>query len=250
MLVVSSGSIALGRNRLNCRAAPEARGKPGRGGRGPDRAGTDLVGSARRPRHQRRTDPGDLQDTEEHRRYLNARSTIAKLLEWRAVPVINENDTVATNKSATATMTASPRASLPWRRRPANPAVRHRRPLRRAAGANPNAKLVPVVRSVTSEIEAMAGAARSSCLAAACTPDRGRQDRDHRRHAHADCVGQNRASAASDRKWQALHLVPYARQSRHGAKTLDRGLAGPKGTLTIVLARSPPRAGRACCRPA
>src|SRR5260370_12957984 len=39
-----------------------------------------------------------LQDTEERRRYLNARSTIARLLGWRAVPVINENDTVATNE--------------------------------------------------------------------------------------------------------------------------------------------------------
>src|SRR4029078_6190747 len=39
-----------------------------------------------------------LQDTEERRRYLNARSTIDKLLEWRSVPVINENDTVATNE--------------------------------------------------------------------------------------------------------------------------------------------------------
>ena len=39
-----------------------------------------------------------MQDTEERRRYLNARSTIDKLLEWRAVPVINENDTVATNE--------------------------------------------------------------------------------------------------------------------------------------------------------
>ena len=39
-----------------------------------------------------------LQDTEERRRYLNARSTIERLLEWRAVPVINENDTVATNE--------------------------------------------------------------------------------------------------------------------------------------------------------
>ena len=39
-----------------------------------------------------------LTDTEERRRYLNARSTIAKLLEWRSVPVINENDTVATNE--------------------------------------------------------------------------------------------------------------------------------------------------------
>ena len=39
-----------------------------------------------------------LGDTEERRRYLNARSTIAKLLEWRSVPVINENDTVATTE--------------------------------------------------------------------------------------------------------------------------------------------------------
>ena len=39
-----------------------------------------------------------LQDTEERRRYLNARATIDKLLEWRAVPVINENDTVATTE--------------------------------------------------------------------------------------------------------------------------------------------------------
>src|ERR1700704_6292290 len=39
-----------------------------------------------------------LQDTEERRRYLNARSTIDKLLEGGSVPVINENDTVATNE--------------------------------------------------------------------------------------------------------------------------------------------------------
>lgn len=35
-------------------------------------------------------------DTESRRRYLNARSTIATLLRLNAVPVINENDTVAT----------------------------------------------------------------------------------------------------------------------------------------------------------
>jgi glutamate 5-kinase len=39
-----------------------------------------------------------LGDTEERRRYLNARSTIDRLLDWRAVPVINENDTVATSE--------------------------------------------------------------------------------------------------------------------------------------------------------
>ncbi len=39
-----------------------------------------------------------LEDTEERRRYLNARSTIATLLKLGAVPVINENDTVATSE--------------------------------------------------------------------------------------------------------------------------------------------------------
>src|SRR5580693_1537741 len=37
-----------------------------------------------------------LGDTEQRRRYLNARGTINTLLSLRAVPVINENDTVAT----------------------------------------------------------------------------------------------------------------------------------------------------------
>jgi glutamate 5-kinase len=37
-----------------------------------------------------------LKDTEERRRYLNARSTLSTLLANGAIPVINENDTVAT----------------------------------------------------------------------------------------------------------------------------------------------------------
>ena len=39
-----------------------------------------------------------LGDTEERRRYLNARATISQLLKAGAVPVINENDTVATSE--------------------------------------------------------------------------------------------------------------------------------------------------------
>ena len=39
-----------------------------------------------------------LDDTENRRRYLNARSTLATLLDLNAVPVINENDTVATHE--------------------------------------------------------------------------------------------------------------------------------------------------------
>ena len=37
-------------------------------------------------------------DTENRRRFLNARSTLAKLLELDVIPVINENDTVATDE--------------------------------------------------------------------------------------------------------------------------------------------------------
>jgi glutamate 5-kinase len=39
-----------------------------------------------------------LGDTEERRRYLNARNTISTLLALGAIPVVNENDTVATTE--------------------------------------------------------------------------------------------------------------------------------------------------------
>ena len=39
-----------------------------------------------------------LGDTEERRRYLNARHTIEQLLGLKAIPVVNENDTVATTE--------------------------------------------------------------------------------------------------------------------------------------------------------
>lgn len=39
-----------------------------------------------------------LGDTEERRRYLNARETLETLLDLDALPVVNENDTVATNE--------------------------------------------------------------------------------------------------------------------------------------------------------
>ena len=39
-----------------------------------------------------------LGDTEERRRYLNARNTIERLMSLKAIPVVNENDTVATTE--------------------------------------------------------------------------------------------------------------------------------------------------------
>jgi len=103
-----------------------------------------------------------LGDTEERRRYLNARSTIDKLLEWRAVPVINENDTVATTEirygdndrlaARVATMVSADLLVL----------LSDVDGLYDAPpGTAPAAHHVPRVERITPEIEAMAGAAGS-----------------------------------------------------------------------------------------
>jgi glutamate 5-kinase len=99
VLVVSSGAIALGRAVLKLPAGAlkleEAQAAAAVGQIALARAWSEALG-------QRALTAGQvlvtLGDTEERRRYLNARSTIAKLLEWRSVPVINENDTVATSE--------------------------------------------------------------------------------------------------------------------------------------------------------
>jgi glutamate 5-kinase len=103
-----------------------------------------------------------LGDTEERRRYLNARSTIAKLLELKAVPVINENDTVATSEirygdndrlaARVATMMSADLLVLL-----SDVDGLYDAPPRE----NPNAKLIALVPRVSAEIEAMAGAAGS-----------------------------------------------------------------------------------------
>ena len=39
-----------------------------------------------------------LEDSENRRRYLNSRATLGTLLNWCAVPIVNENDTIATDE--------------------------------------------------------------------------------------------------------------------------------------------------------
>ena len=163
VMVVSSGSVALGRAVLKlpsgalkleesqaaaavgqialARTWSEALGRHGIG------AGQILV---------------TLGDTEERRRYLNARSTISKLLEWRAVPVINENDTVATTEirygdndrlaARVATMTSADLLVLLSDVDGLYDAPPHLRA---------DAKLLPIVERITPEIEQMAGSAGS-----------------------------------------------------------------------------------------
>ena len=103
-----------------------------------------------------------LGDTEERRRYLNARATISTLLKMKAVPVINENDTVATSEirygdndrlaARVATMMGGDLLVL----------LSDIDGLYTAPPAlDPSARFVSVVDRITPDIEAMAGAAAS-----------------------------------------------------------------------------------------
>jgi glutamate 5-kinase len=103
-----------------------------------------------------------LTDTEERRNYLNARSTIGKLLEWRSVPVINENDTVATSEirygdndrlAARVAMMASADLLVLL----SDIDGLYDAPPQTGLQAN----LIPLVERITPEIEGMAGASGS-----------------------------------------------------------------------------------------
>ena len=104
-----------------------------------------------------------LDDSEERRRYLNARQTMATLLGLKAVPVINENDTVATDEirfgdndrlgARVAEMISADTLVL----------------LSDIDGlytgdprSDASAKFIPEIREITPEIEAMAGVAASA----------------------------------------------------------------------------------------
>jgi glutamate 5-kinase len=163
LLIVSSGAIALGRSVLKLPPGPlkleDSQAAAAVGQIALARTWSEALG-----RHRITTGQilVTLGDTEERRRYLNARSTIDKLMEWRAVPVINENDTVATNEirygdndrlaARVATMTSADLLVL----------------LSDVDGlydapptALTTAKLIPLVERITPEIEAMAGTAGS-----------------------------------------------------------------------------------------
>ncbi len=164
VLVVSSGSIALGRTVLGL---PDGELKL------EDSQAAAAVGQIALARVWAETlahfsiTAGQilvtLGDTEQRRRYLNARATIGRLLDWRAVPVINENDSVATSEirygdndrlaARVATMASADLLIL----LSDVPGLYTAPP-----GADPGATLIPVVPRVTAEIEAMAGGAASS----------------------------------------------------------------------------------------
>ena len=163
VLIVTSGAIAIGRGPL---------GMTGRKLRLEEKQAAAATGQMRLTQaYQNSLDRHGitvaqvlitLDDTENRRRYINARNTLDTLLKLRAVPVINENDSVATAEihfgdndrlaarvaqmiSADTCILLSDIDGLYT----ADPRT------------NPGATLVPEVRDVTPEVEAMAGVAVS-----------------------------------------------------------------------------------------
>jgi glutamate 5-kinase len=164
VLVVSSGSIALGRTVL---------GLPSGALKLEDSQAAAAVGQIALARlwaevlGDRNVTAGQILvtfgDTEERQRYLNARETIGRLLDLRAIPIINENDTVATAEirygdndrlaARVATMASADLLILL-----SDVAGLYTEP----PSANPDAMLISIVPRVTPEIEAMAGGAASA----------------------------------------------------------------------------------------
>jgi glutamate 5-kinase len=160
VVLVSSGAIALGRRYLGLRA--EQRNLDEK--QAAAAAGQIILAHAYQEllnRHEVKVAQVllTLEDTESRQRYLNARNTLETLLSLGAIPVINENDTVATAEirygdndrlgarvaemvSADCLVLLSDVDGL----YDADPA------------RNPGARLVPEVREVTPAIEALAGA--------------------------------------------------------------------------------------------
>ena len=165
-LVVSSGAIALGRTllglpnralRLNENQAAAAAGQIELG-----RAWSEVLGTHKLTAGQILLTLGDTEGQAGRRSYLNACSTVSTLISLGAIPIINENDTVATSEirygdndrlaARVATMMSADLLIL----------------LSDVDGLysappdkNPTAKFIEQVETITPEIEAMAGSAGS-----------------------------------------------------------------------------------------
>ncbi|MFO6430306.1 glutamate 5-kinase [Erythrobacter sp. W302b] len=166
VIVVSSGAIALGAARLGL----------AKGGRGSlaDAQAAAAVGQIALADLWSRALGGEgitaaqmlltLGDLEDRRRYLNASATLDRLLEAGTIPVINENDSVATeeirfgdNDRLAARVAQAANADVVLLLSDVD-GLYDRDP------REPGAALVPVVEAVTPEVMAMASGASSSGL--------------------------------------------------------------------------------------
>jgi len=163
IIVVTSGSIALGRLELDLRTrTPKLEEKQAAAAVGQINLAHAYQASLGRCGLATAQLLLTLEDTEDRRRYLNARATIQALLRLGVVPVVNENDTVATAEirfgdndrlSARVAVMASAEELILLSDvdglYTADPA------------RDPQAERIAAVSEITPEIEAMAGGAGS-----------------------------------------------------------------------------------------
>ena len=162
--LVSSGAIALGRGALGLGAGAlaleQAQAAAAAGQIALARAYAEAFAPHRIAAAQVLL---TLDDTRDRRRYLNARATLATLLELGALPIVNENDTVATDEirygdndrlaARVALMAGADRLVL----------LSDVDGLYTAdPGLDPDARRLERVEAITPEIEGMAGGALSA----------------------------------------------------------------------------------------
>ena len=163
IVIVSSGAISLGRRILGLNAKTlhleEIQAAASAGQIALSQAWRDALGKHGITAGQILITPNI---TEERRYYLNARVTIRTLLGLGAVPIINENDSVATteirygdNDRLSARVAVMVEADCLILLSDVDGL--HTEPPAR----NPNAAHIPLVKAITPEIEAMAGGAAS-----------------------------------------------------------------------------------------
>ncbi|WP_341760702.1 glutamate 5-kinase [Candidatus Endowatersipora endosymbiont of Watersipora subatra] len=166
ILLVSSGAIALGHRLLNLPNRPlqldENQAAAAVGQIELGKAWSEALCSYSLVPAQILLTVNDTEGWSGRRSYLNTRNTIERLLSLRSVPVINENDTVATSKirygdndrlaARIATMISADLLILLsdidglYTEPPTN---------------NPDARLIEIINDITPEIVRMAGSAKS-----------------------------------------------------------------------------------------
>ena len=166
IILVSSGAIALGASRLRLPHGGRASLADAQAAASVGQVALAQLWAEALSEHgltaaQMLVTLGDLED---RRRYLNASATLDRLIERGAVPVVNENDSVATEEirfgdndrlAARVAQAANAQGVLL---------------LSDVAGlydrdpSEPDARLVPIIEGVTSEVLAMAGESSGSGL--------------------------------------------------------------------------------------
>ena len=159
VVLVSSGAVALGRHALKLPKGPleleQSQAAAAAGQISLAHAYQELASARGLTAAQILLTLGD---TEERRRYLNARNTIEVLLSLKAIPVVNENDTVATaeirygdNDRLSARVASMVTADCLVLLSDVDGLYTS------PPNDDPNAKHIPLVTSITPDIEAMAG---------------------------------------------------------------------------------------------